>query len=406
MEKTGRLRWKRWLSALLVLALLAGYAAWALKRPLPELKPVQAVYSSQVKTPAGALAWPAAGQSAAGIAGSSFLQTHGPQTTLPTASTAKLITTLSVLQKKPLAPGQQGPLITLTAADVAIYNAYTAQQGSVVRVVAGEQISEYQMLQAILLPSANNMADSLAIWAFGSLNAYAVYANNYVKQLGLNSTHIGTDASGLSPTTTSSAHDLAKLGETVMQNPVLAQIVGQPSASGIPVVNTINNVNFLLGTNGIVGVKTGNTDQAGGVFVGAAKATANGKPVIIVTSLTGSPSLFQAMKDSLPLIQSAQNNFKPAQIAKAGDIVGSYKVPWGGYIPAIATQNLSTSAWAGSAVTYDTLLKPIPADSPDGHIVGSISVRKSAVTNKKSVTVKLQATPARPSPWWLLLHPL
>ncbi len=406
MKKTGRYRWKRWLSLLLVVVLAAGYAAWTLKRPLPRLAPTRASSIIQAEAPAGALAWPAAGQSAVGIAGTQTLETSGAQTSKPTASTAKLITALSVLRQKPLAPGQQGPTITLTDRDVALFNSYNAQGGSVVQVVAGEQISEYQMLEAMLLPSANNMADSLAIWAFGSLDAYAAYANDYVSQLGLGSTHIGSDASGLSPTTTSSAHDLVKLGETAMQNPVLAQIVGQSTASGLPVVNTVKNVNFLLGTSNIVGVKTGNSDEAGGVFVGAARVTVNDKPVTIVTAVLDSPTLFTSMKDSLALIRSAQANFKPVTVVKAGAVVGSYNVPWGGSIPAVATQNLTLNAWGSSMVTSKTLLEGIPANSQAGRSVGSVTVQKSALNNQTSVTVKLQAAPSKPSAWWRLSHPL
>jgi D-alanyl-D-alanine carboxypeptidase (penicillin-binding protein 5/6) len=406
MEKTGRLRWKRWLSLLFVVVLIAGYGAWALKRPLLQLIPGQAVAQVQAKTPASTLAWPPAGQAAVGIAGSQIMQANGAQTPLPIASTAKLITALSVLQKKPLKPGQQGPAITLTDADVALYNSYMARNGSVMRVVAGEQISEYQTLQAIMLPSANNVADSLAIWAFGSLDNYAAYANKYVAQLGLHNTHIGTDASGLAPSTTSTAQDLVKLGEAAMQNPVLAQIAGQPTATGLPIVNNIKNVNFLLGTDNIVGIKTGNTEEAGGVFVGAAKTTVNNKPVIIVTAVSASPSLFAAMKDSLNLIRSAQTNFKPVTVVNAGTVAGSYKVPWGGSIPATATGNLNTTSWAGSTVTANIYLKNISADSKAGQSAGSVRISKSALTDEKSVAVKLQGAPTKPSAWWRLTHPL
>jgi D-alanyl-D-alanine carboxypeptidase (penicillin-binding protein 5/6) len=44
-------------------------------------------------------------------------------------------------------------------------------------VQLGEELSEYQALQALLLPSANNIAETLARWAFGSIDAYNAYAN-------------------------------------------------------------------------------------------------------------------------------------------------------------------------------------------------------------------------------------
>ena len=406
MENQGRHRWKWLLLPLLLIILLGAYSAWSLKRPLPDLKPEQPVIQSQVTTPNGSLAWPASGQAAVAIPGTQMIETHGVQKPLPIASTAKLITALTVLQQKPLEGNQQGPIITLTDHDAALYNAYLAQGGSVVRVTAGEKISEYQMLQAIMLPSANNMADSLAIWAFGSLNNYAVEANKYVQQLGLHNTHIGTDASGLSPTTTSTAQDLVLLGEKAMQNPVLAQIVGQPTATGLPVAGDIKNVNFLLGTDNIIGIKTGNTEEAGGVFVGAAKATVNNKQPVIVTAILGSPSLFAAMKDSLALIQSAQGNFKPVQIVKSGTIVGSYKVPWGGTINAAADETLGTSAWAGSSIIKTVHLRNLPANSHTGQDAGTVKIPNSTLTEEKFVIVKLRGSPDKPTTLWRLTHPL
>ena len=124
--------------------------------------------------------------------------------------------------------------MTITQADVDIYNRYVAQDGSVVPVTVGEKITLYQMLQALMLPSANNIADSMAIWAYGSLQNYSLAANKYVAAHGMNITHIGSDASGLAPDTVGTAHDLVLLGKLAMEHPVLSAIVGQQTATGIP----------------------------------------------------------------------------------------------------------------------------------------------------------------------------
>jgi D-alanyl-D-alanine carboxypeptidase (penicillin-binding protein 5/6) len=334
------------------------------------------------------------------------LETHGAQAPAAIASTAKIITALTVLNAKPLVLGEQGPAITLSASDAALYDSYVAQGGSVVRVNAGEQISEYQMLQAMLLPSANNIADSLAVWAFGSLPDYAAAANSYLAQAGLTHTHVGTDASGFAPSTTGTAGDLARLGELAMQDPALAQIAGQTTANGIPVVDSVKNVNFLLGTDNIIGIKTGNTDQAGGVFVSAARATVNGKPVTIVTSLVGAPTLFQALKDSLPLIQSAQANFKPATVITKDSIAGRYQQPWGGSVIAVAAKNLTVNTWNGTTVSSTIQLQPVPASAQAGQTAGTATTPKSALYDQQSVPIKLQTAPTKPSAWWRLIHPI
>ncbi len=388
--------------SLLIIVLPATYSYWALQRPLPALMPASANRQITARAPAKDVAWPASGQSAVGIVGSGLVASHGAQTPAPTASTAKIITALTILKQKPVSPGQQGPLVTMTADDVALYKAYAAADGSVVRVQAGEQISEYQMLQAILIPSANNLADSLAIWAYGSLDAYAAAANSYLASLGLTGTHVGEDASGLDPSTTSTAQDLVKLGILVMQNPVLAPIVGQETATGLPLVGTVKNVNFLLGASNVVGIKTGNSDQAGGVFVSAAHATVNGQTVTVVTALVGAPSLFAAVMGSLPFIQSAETNFTPVSVVKSGSTVGQYRAAWGGNVEAIATADLKLDAWAGSSVPATVSLKPAGGSSQP---VGTISTPATATSRSQSVPVKLQSTLPPPSIWWRLVHP-
>jgi D-alanyl-D-alanine carboxypeptidase (penicillin-binding protein 5/6) len=374
--------------------------------PLPSLKPTSESLRSTTTSKNPQLSWPAAGQAAVGIVGSPILDIHGVQTPAPTASTAKLITALTVLEQKPLGLDETGPTITLGPNDVALYNSYSARGGSVVPAVTGEQISEYQMLQTIMLPSANNMADSLAIWAFGSLKAYSAAANAYLTRNGLTQTRVGTDdASGFAPSTTSTAHDLVRLGELAMQNPALAQVVGQSTATNIPIVKNIKNVNSLLGTANIIGVKTGNTDQAGGVYVSASKTTVNNKPVTIVTALIGASTLSQALASSLPLVQSAQSNFKPVSVIKAGSVVGRYQLPWGGSVAAITSTDLTLNTWSGDTMPATTKLDPVSVNTSAGSTIGSISIAKSALSDQQSVSVKLQAMPPSPTIWWRLLRP-
>jgi D-alanyl-D-alanine carboxypeptidase (penicillin-binding protein 5/6) len=354
---------------------------------------------------ASKLAWPAQGQAAVGILNSSVVEAHGVQQPIPTASTAKLITALTVLGAKPLKPGQPGPNLTIGPNDVAIYNNYVAQDGSVVPVQNGEQISEYQALQALLLPSANNIADSLAIWAFGSLQNYAQAANQFLESEGIVETHVGKDASGFDPSTTSDARDLVKIGQLAMQNPVLTQIVSQSTASGIPVAGTVKNVNFLLGQNGIIGIKTGNTDQAGGVFVSASTTTVNHKPVTIITAVIGAADLWHAMNDSLTLVKSAQANFSTVPVVHAGAVVGSYTLLWGGSVKAVANKTVATTAWNGSNSSPKINLKKIKANTAADSQVGAVSTASSFVSSQASSPITLQSAPTKPPVSWRLMHP-
>ncbi|MDL2341909.1 MAG: serine hydrolase [Patescibacteria group bacterium] len=392
-------------NGLLIIVILAVYCLGALGRPLPALQPVTANLQLKNPTASAALKWPAVGQAAVGINPSGVLALHGEQTAIPIASTAKVLTALMVLKQRPLAAHQSGPKITLTSADVKIYHQYVAGDGSVSAVTAGETLTEYQMLQAILLPSANNIADSLAIWAFGSLPAYANFANGYIRQLGLTHTHVGSDASGYDPTTVSTAHDLVLLGEAAMQEPALAEIVGQTSAD-LPVAGKIQNVNGLLGTDGIIGVKTGNTEQAGGVFLAAKQATIAGKKLILIAAVVGSNSLYDAMVGSLPLLASAQENFSAAEILPAKTVVGSYKLPWGGTVTAVSDKPLATLAWNGSMIPSEIKLKAINPSTKPGQIVGAVQLPQSPVSAAQTVSASLSEAISQPSVTWRLRHPI
>jgi len=84
----------------------------------------------------------------------------------------------------------------------------------VAKVSLGEKLSEYQALQAMLIPSGNNMADSFGRgWIFGSPEAYVTYANQMISTMGLNKTLVGDAASGFGDSTTSTADEIGlKIG--------------------------------------------------------------------------------------------------------------------------------------------------------------------------------------------------
>jgi len=330
--------------------------------------------------------------------------TSGAQKPLPTASTAKLITSLVVLKARPISPGHTGPIITMTPADVAIYNNYVSKNGSVVPIVAGENLDEYQILQGMLLPSADNLADILATWAYGSLSKYAQVANQFLKANNINNTHVGTDASGYSPTTVSTAKDLVKIGELVMKNPILAQIVNQQQAYDIPVVGTINNLNYLLGADYIVGIKTGSTGQAGGVFVGAAKYPINNKTAPIITAIMGTPDLNDALIDSSLMIQGAEKAFNNQQVLTANQVVANLNLPWGGQAQLLATKNASQTTWYYSSKKYQIKIQPIKVNKTHaGQNVGDLVLTANSYNPTQTIPLKLAKSIQEPL-WWTVFH--
>src|SRR5207244_4989309 len=154
--------------------------------------------------------------------------------------------------------------ITLTDADVADTDRRAGQDESVVPVAAGEQLTELQALQALLLPSANNIAAVLARWDAGSTGQFVARMNATARSLGMTDTHY-TDPSGYDDATVSTAADQVRIVDRAMRLPVFASIVATPSVT-LPVAGTVHNTNRLLGYDGFVGVKTGSDDAAGGCF--------------------------------------------------------------------------------------------------------------------------------------------
>ena len=80
---------------------------------------------------------------------------------MPIANLAKIMTAYVVLGDHALPAGGPGPAITATAADAAAYASDQRQGQSVVRVVPGEKLTERQALEALLIPSGNNIGAML-----------------------------------------------------------------------------------------------------------------------------------------------------------------------------------------------------------------------------------------------------
>jgi D-alanyl-D-alanine carboxypeptidase (penicillin-binding protein 5/6) len=230
--------------------------------------------------------WPADGQAAVQI-GHSPVQAGPNQHAAAIASVAKVMTAYVVLRDHPLRPGEDGPTITLTDADVADTDRRRGQHESVVSISAGEQLTERQALQALLLPSANNIAAVLARWDAGSTVRFVARMNAAARSLSMTQTRY-TDPSGFDDQTVSTAVDQLRLVDRAMRPPVFASIVATPSAT-LPVAGAVHNTNRLLGRNGFVGVKTGWTSAAGGCFAFRAIRAIHGKRTTITGVVLGQP---------------------------------------------------------------------------------------------------------------------
>lgn len=398
MMYTMRVRTRHLTAGIVIAVIIAslGIGTWNASRPVPAI--AAALGTLPASTPSLELAWPTQGVAAVGAVDFGVLATSGEQTPRPIASIAKAITALAVLERAPLQLGEQGAVYTITDADVARFHAYVAKDGSVTPVAAGTQLNQYQALQTLLLPSSNNMADSLATWVFGSLEAYFGHANEMVKRLGMTHTTVGGDASGFSPATVSTPQDLIRLGESVLKHPVLAQIVGQ-TAADLPMAGSVRNTNALLGIDGVIGIKTGTSDEAGGCLLSAATyELEGGKTITVIAAILGSPDRSAVLASTPPLLVSTHNHFSYETLLRKGAIIGTYALPWGATVTAVADKSLSLIRWEGDRLTTKATLNRVDRELPQGAKLGTLKLASGKAARTSDVVAKT-AVPG-PSLWW------
>lgn len=368
------------------------FGIFQLQRPVPPPS-TSLVINQTIAAGTSALAVPTYGQSALYIEGYGVVKTTGNQEHVSTASITKVITALCVLERKPLSLGEQGPTLTMGRNDYELYQQEVSQNGSLLPVYQGMQITQYNALQAIMIPSANNISNSLAIWAFGSLEAYSEYANNFVMRHGLVNTRIGSDASGYDPSTVSNASDLVRLGAIAAKYPVLMEIAAQKSAD-FPFSGRLYNYNGALGTAGINGLKTGNNDQNLGGLLTTGMTNTGGKNVLFSGAVLGASSLQEAISDSKKLATSISANLQTTPVAEPKTVVAAATTEWGETIPVQTSSAITVTRWADHAINI-SLSQPA-ATNDAGSLVTSVN-------GKRSSSPLIYQTPVKgPSLWWRL----
>ncbi|NQX17881.1 D-alanyl-D-alanine carboxypeptidase [Rathayibacter sp. VKM Ac-2857] len=367
------------IGVVLAAVLVSASGAYAANAAGAELPVATAVVQETPPTviDAPAVAWPSYGAgaiSAVGVQGPAaggMLASYGSTGQLPIGSIAKVVTALVVLSAKPIAEGTDGETIAFTSTDVGYYNDSVAENGSVAPVSAGLELTEREALTVLMLPSANNYAKSLAVWAFGSEEGYLAAARTWLDERGLTGTVVA-DTSGLSPATVSTTLEMVVLGELLIGDPVLAPIVAMPSAV-IPGVGTVENTNTLLGQAGVDGIKTGTTDEAGACLLFSLDATVEGRPVTMVGVVVGARTHPQLAADVLTLIPTVEAGFRTVTLTEEGQDFGSYTSAWGESAVAESGEAQSLLVWGATTVTTSVSLDPVEVVA-DGQEVGTVNV--------------------------------
>ena len=332
-------------------------------RPIPAVAATSALHAQD--TVPGAIPkipWPSGGSAVVGAAGLGLIATSGNERPISAASVTKVMTALVILTDKPLKKDETGPALTITETDVQSYLTDQANKESVVAVQAGEQLTEFQLLEGLLIPSANNFAETLARWDTGSIDAFVIAMNKRASDLHLTQTTFA-DTSGASPKTVSTPSDLMRLGMEAMKQEVFAEIVGKAQAD-LPIAGRVYNVDGVLGQSGIIGIKTGSGLAEGANFLFAADASIDGQSVRLFGCVMGLPTLARAFAAAKSLIASMQANLHVRRIIAKNQAVATYATPWGGQSDLLSTVDVDLVEWPGMIVRQRLDAPALVVDKP------------------------------------------
>jgi D-alanyl-D-alanine carboxypeptidase (penicillin-binding protein 5/6) len=322
---------RRRLPLAVILILLLAYAAGQLVNTTSYVPmPAARTRTDDRGTLVTSVIWPAQGQAALALGNGRPIASPAEQP-VPIASLAKVMTAFLALKRYPLSGAQDGFTITISDTDAQDEAKDAAENQSRVAVVAGEQLTERQLLEALLIPSGNNIARILAARVAGSETSFVAEMNTEARTLGMDHTAY-TDPSGFDPSTVSTAADQLRVFAQAMRFPVFRQIVSMPSVT-LPVAGTLTNFNPLI-AEGYAG-KTGSDSAAGGCLAFSTNVTLGARPTTAIGVVLG----------------QGQGSNTQAILAAAGEaaqqLVDSVAPAIGG--PTIGTSGVGASGQNGSS---------------------------------------------------------
>jgi serine-type D-Ala-D-Ala carboxypeptidase (penicillin-binding protein 5/6) len=277
------------------------------------------------------------------------LVAHNARASVPIASITKLMTVIVALRR--LRPDD---VVTVTAQAAAVGE-------SRIPLTAGQRITVHDLLEGALIQSANDAADALAAAAAGGdIPRFVAWMNVRARALGLHDTHFvrpdGLDAPGH----VSSARDVATLARIAMHLPVVREIVAKRSDTIEDGTVTVHTWNDLLGAfPGLIGVKTGHTDDAGWCEVAAARRPG----YTIYAVVLGSPTRSQRNADLARLLSWGVSEYKAVQLIRARTYAWA-AAPYGRQpVPLVATKPLRQVVRAGKPLV-ERIVAPAAVQLP------------------------------------------
>ncbi len=207
-------------------------------------------------------------------------------------------------------------------------------------ILIGEEFTLEQLISGMLVYSANDAANVIAIHLAGSVEAFAEMMNKKAQELGMTNTHF-VNACGIhNDDHYTTAEDLAKLAQYCMQNEKFREIVKMPIYS-MPATNkyaqerNLQNTNLFLSSlrssyhyyEPCTGIKTGHTDKAGYCLVSSAEyKDISLLAVVLNAKNTDTQAGAYSYVDSKNMFEFGFNNYSSKKLASPGDVVHDSKV--------------------------------------------------------------------------------
>jgi D-alanyl-D-alanine carboxypeptidase (penicillin-binding protein 5/6) len=330
------------------------------------------------------------------------MATGGGSDALPMASAAKIITALVVLDAKPLKAGEPGPAHALVTADYQDYLDYTSEGARTVIVFPGENWTQRELLQAMILGSSNNHADTLARWAFGSVEKYVTAANAWLAENGMSTTTVA-DANGLLDESAGTGADLARIAGLAATDPVIADIVSNP-ASALVNQRGVTNTTAYLPELGVTGISRSYTDAGGVCFLFTAAVTVSEQTFSFAGAFIGEPDYDTLTADLEALMASATAGVTELPVLAEGDAYAGFSTAWGDAANAVVATPRTRFGWQAAVPTDAEVSLDEVATGRAGSKVGRVTV--DAFGDTVTSTLELDDTLTDPGPGWRLLHPI
>ena len=335
--------------------------------------------------------WPATG-TAAVIIPSLGVAEGWHDHVVPIASLTKMMTAYVTLAHLPLALGGTGPCVFINDADVALANYMKSDGQSYVEVAVGERLCEIDLLGGLLVHSANNFALILATMVAGTPERFVALMNSTATQLGLLHTHY-VEPSGYKAGSVSTALEQGRLAVILMRSALVRSIVAMASIT-LPVAGTVDSFTPYVGTNDVVGVKSGRTLAAGGCVVMAmtfAQGASTQTLYAVVLGQRGGDVLSAAGDAALALANSARDN-QVLQVFTRGVAVGT--IGWGTRRTSVViARTQAIWRWAGTSHLPVRLhLRHFDSIIHRGEVVGWLGVL-GASEHRLALVAKGSASP-------------